>query len=116
MVKKAHFISLLEKPFTVLYFNIIYHLFYSSDHATESSDEDNNKKESEDDSSCTEYSKVNSSRKNKASQNEALDFNIYSAGSKNISNDIKKGTAIRNQLSKSFIVLFIIFYKYNIYL
>lgn len=89
-------------------------MFYSSDHATESSDEDN-KKESEDDSSYSEYNKVNSSRKKKASQNEALDFNIYSAGSKNISNDIKKGTAIRNQLSKSFIVLFLIFYKYNIY-
>lgn len=91
-------------------------MFYSSDHATESSDEENNKKESEDDSSYTEYNKVNSSPKKKASQNEALDFNIYSAGSKNISNDIKKGTAIRNQLSKSCTVLFLICYKYNIYL
>lgn len=89
-------------------------MFYSSDHATESSNEDNNKKESEDDSSYTEYNKVNSSQKKKASQNEAQDFNIYSAGSKDISNDIKKGTAIRNQLSKSFIVLFLIYYKYCI--
>lgn len=82
-------------------------LFYRSDHATESSDEDSNKNESGDDSSYTEYNKVNSSQKKKSSQNEALDFNIYSAGSKNISNDIKKGTAIRNQLSMSFIGLFL---------